>query len=412
MSALVSGSGEATWLCRDCGRLGTGAAAPCPACGSGRTLAHPELGALRIAHVDCDAFYASVEKRDRPELADQPVLIGGRQRGVVATCCYVARRYGVRSAMPMGRALALCPDAVVIRPNMEKYKQASQAIRQLMQATARVVEPVSIDEAYLDLSSPEAAAPEPPARSLARLALQVERKVGVTVSIGLGANKLLAKIASDLGKPRGFHIIGAGDAVEVLGPMPIRTLPGVGPVMAGRLEELGLVRIADLRAAKEADLVLRFGIWARRLIEFAQGQDRRKVGGGRRQSVTIGAETTFNQDLAGLDEIAAELRPLCELVAARLARADLAASHLTLKLRRADWLNITRACKLHDPTKQAETIWQAVLPVLAAELDGSRFRLVGVTATQLVPGRQADPPDLFQGLEPPEPNNHRGGRHN
>ena len=393
-----------TWLCRDCGLLDTGGAGTCPKCGSARVLSHPELGSLAIAHVDCDAFYASVEKRDRPELIDQPVLIGGQTRGVVATCCYIARRYGVRSAMPMGRALALCPDAVVIRPNMEKYKQVSAQIREFMRAAAPVVEPVSIDEAYLDLSGPDRS--EPPARSLARLSLQVERKIGVTVSIGLGANKMLAKVASDLGKPRGFYIIGATDAMAVLGPMPIRTLPGVGPVMAQKLEALGLSKIADLLTAKEDDLVFRFGIWARRLVGFAHGQDGRKIGGGSRKSVTIGAETTFNTDLASLDEIGAELRPLCDLVAARLVRADMAASSLTLKLRRADWLTITRACNLHDPTRLSETIWQSVLPVLAGELDGSRFRLVGVTATQLVPGRQADPPDLFQAvpvLTPPHP---------
>ena len=385
--------GAPTWLCRDCGRLDASAAEACPNCGSTRVLRHPELSRLKIAHVDCDAFYASVEKRDRPELADEPVLVGGRQRGVVATCCYVARRYGIRSAMPMSQALALCPHAVVIKPNMEKYKQVSQQIRQFMREAAPLVEAVSIDEAYLDLSASDK--PEPPARSLARLALQVERKVGVTVSIGLGANKMLAKVASDLGKPRGFCIIGETDAEAVLGPMPVRTLPGVGPVMAQKLEALGLSKISDLWSVKEDDLVHRFGLWARRLVGFSHGQDARKVGGGGRRSVTIGAETTFNHDLSTLDEIGAELRPLCELVAARLMRADMAASSLTLKLRRADWLTLTRACRLHDPTRQAETIWQAVLPVLSAELDGSSFRLVGVTATNLVSGKQADPPDLF-----------------
>ncbi|MGB8841755.1 MAG: DNA polymerase IV [Aliidongia sp.] len=388
-------TGSAIWLCRDCGRLDdAGGGESCVACGSSRVLEHRELSALAIAHVDCDAFYASVEKRDRPELADEPVVIGGRQRGVVATCCYVARRYGVRSAMPMGRALALCPHATVIRPDMEKYKQVSLQIRQLMQAAARLVEPVSIDEAYLEMSGLDRS--EPAARGLARLALQVERKIGVTVSIGLGANKMLAKVASELGKPRGFRIIGATDAMAVLGPMPIRTLPGVGPVMARRLEELGLHSIADLWTVKEDDLVHRFGLWARRLLRFAHGEDLRKVGGGRHKSVTIGAETTFNHDLATLDEIGAELRPLCELVARRLVKADHAAASLTLKLRRSDWLTITRAARLHDPTQRAETIWRAVQPVLAGELDGSRFRLVGVTATHLVAGRLADPPDLFQ----------------
>lgn len=385
--------GAPTWLCRDCGKLADSRDEACPQCGSHRVLQHPELARLAIAHVDCDAFYASVEKRDRPELAELPVVVGGRQRGVVLTCCYVARRYGIRSAMPMGRALTLCPDAVVIKPNMEKYKQVSLQIRDFMRDAAPVVEPVSIDEAYLDLSDP--ARPEPPARSLARLALQIERKIGVTVSIGLGANKMLAKVASDLGKPRGFRIIGASDARDVLGPMPLRTLPGVGPVMAQKLEALGLSRIADLWQVKEDDLVHRFGLWARRLIAFSQGQDGRKVGGGRAKSITIGAETTFNVDLATLEEIGAELRELCALVAARLTRADMAASSLTLKLRRTDWVTLTRACRLHDPTRREETIYQAVLPVLAAELDGSKFRLVGVTATHLVPGKLADPPDLF-----------------
>ncbi len=290
---------EKTRLCRDCGRLDAALPHPapqCAACGSSRVVEHPELARLAIAHVDCDAFYASgVEKRDRPELANLPVIVGGGMRGVVLTCCYVARRSGVRSAMAMAHAMRLCPDATVIRPDMEKYRSASHRIRELMMAAAPVVEQVSIDEAYLDLG--EAGDGEPPARALARLALLIERRVGVTVSIGLAPNKMLAKVASDLGKPRGFRIIGESDAIAVLGPMKVRVLPGVGPVMAAKLEAMGFHTVADLRAAKDDEMTHRFGRWGGRLVRFARGEDGRRVGSGGHRAVTIGAERTFERDL-------------------------------------------------------------------------------------------------------------------
>ncbi|HXP31967.1 MAG TPA: DNA polymerase IV [Stellaceae bacterium] len=387
---------HATRLCRDCGRLDDAEARPgavCPACSSPRLLAHPELARLAIAHVDCDAFYAAIERRDRPELGPLPVIVGGRARGVVLTCCYVARRSGVRSAMPMGQALRLCPEATVIRPDMEKYRRESRRIRELMAMAAPVVEQVSIDEAYLDLSGAESS--EPPARALARLALLVERRVGVTVSIGLAPNKMLAKIASDLGKPRGFRIIGEADALSVIGPMKPAALPGVGPVMARKLEALGFDTVESLRHAKEDEMIHRFGRWGRGLMRHARGEDQRRVGAGRSQAVSVGAETTFARDLATYAEIEEELAALCARVAERLKRADLAAANLTLKLRRSDWRTITRACRPRDPTMRPEIILGAVQPVLAREIDGSSFRLVGVTASDLVPGRLADPPDLF-----------------
>ena len=384
-------------LCRDCGwlaRLVLPAPKACPRCGAARLLGHAELAGLAIAHVDCDAFYASVEKRDRPDLADEPVIVGGGARGVVLTCCYVARRFGVRSAMPMVQALRLCPDATVIRPDMEKYRGESRRIRELMLALTPKVEAVSLDEAYLDLGESERA--EPPARTLARLALQVERQVGVTISIGLAPNKMLAKIASDLGKPRGFCVIGAGDAQAVLGPMKVSALPGVGPVTAQKLEALGYRTILDLRRAKPDELVHRFGRWGERLARHALGEDQRRVGTGRGRSVTIGAERTFARDLTDYESIAAELETLCARVAERLARADLAAGSLTLKLKRFDRQISTHACRLHDPTMRAETILRAVAPVLKRALDGTAYRLVGVTAHDLVSGRRADPPDLFE----------------
>jgi DNA polymerase IV len=386
-----------TRLCRDCGRLDEAAphASPaCPACGSTRIVAHPELAGLAIAHVDCDAFYASVEKRDRPELAERPVIVGGSVRGVVLTACYVARRSGVRSAMAMAHALRLCPDATVIRPDMEKYRTESRRIRELMDQAAPAVEQVSIDEAYLDLATE--GADEPPARALARLALLIEKRVGVTVSIGLAPNKMLAKIASDLGKPRGFRVIGAGDAAAVLGPMAVRVLPGVGPVTAAKLEALGFATVASLGEANEDELIHRFGSWGRRLKRYARGEDQRQVGHGRQRAVTVGAERTFERDLMQLAEIEPELERLCARVAERLRRAELAASSLTLKLRRFDRRTTTHACRPRDPTMRAEIILATVRPVLERLLDGQRYRLVGVTAHDLVPATRADPPDLFR----------------
>jgi DNA polymerase-4 len=321
------------------------------------------------------------------------VIVGGGARGVVLTCCYIARRFGVRSAMPMGQAMRLCPGASIVRPDMEKYRRESRRIRELMLTLTPKVENVSIDEAYLDLSDPERG--EPPARALARLALLVERRVGVTISIGLAPNKMLAKIASDLGKPRGFRVIGQSDALAVLGPMKVSALPGVGPVMAKKLEAMGFQTIAELRVAKEDELTHRFGLWGRRLIDRARGEDQRRVGTGHGRSVTIGAERTFAQDLKRYDDIVAELEKLCIRIAERLARADLAAGSLTLKLRRFDRQTHTHACRLHHPTMRAETIFAAVTPTLRRALDGTAFRLVGITAHDLVPGKRADPPDLF-----------------
>jgi len=391
-------------LCRDCGTLahlddGAGPAPrACGQCGSERVVAHPELATLAIAHVDCDAFYASVEKRDHPELASEPVIVGGGQRGVVLTACYIARRYGVRSAMPMARALQLCPGAAVVKPDMEKYRRESRRIRDLMEALSPRVESVSIDEAYLDLGEPasdERSNNEPPARSLARLALQVEKRVGVTISIGLAPNKMLAKIASDFGKPRGFHVIGESDKLAVLAPMSVSAISGVGPVMTRKLEEMGYATIADLRRAKLDELTHRFGRWGRSLLARAHGEDPRRVGFGRGRNVSVGAERTFAKDLARLEDIAAVVEQITQRVAERLVRADLAATALTLKLRRHDRYTTTHACRLHDPTQRAETILAAVLPVLRPRIDGTRYRLVGVTAHDLVPGQQADPPDLF-----------------
>ncbi len=195
-------------LCRDCGSRPDAVLKACPACGSSRVVRHRELHGLAIAHLDCDAFYAAVEKRDRPELRDRPVIVGGHHRGVVAACCYLARASGVHSAMPMFKALEACPEAVVVRPDMKKYTAVGREVRAMMLELTPLVEPLSIDEAFMDLSGTESLHCASPAATLAALARRVETELAITLSIGLSTNKFLAKIASDLDKPRGFAVNG------------------------------------------------------------------------------------------------------------------------------------------------------------------------------------------------------------
>jgi len=381
-------------LCRDCLAQFEGPGERCPACGSRRIAAHPELHELAIAHIDCDAFYASVEKRDRPELKDQPVVVGGGKRGVVSAACYVARLYGVRSAMPMFKALALCPKAVVIKPDMAKYVAAGRAVRQLMRELTPLVEPLSIDEAFLDLNGTAALHGRSPAASLATLALDVEREHRVTVSIGLSYNKSLAKIASDLDKPRGFAILGRADAPAFLAQQPIGLIWGVGKSTAARLQADGIHRIGDLLPLGEQELVLRYGSFGHRLYRFARGQDSRQVDPDA-PTKSVSSETTFNQDIAKLAALEAELWPLAEAVSRRLKKSELAGHSVVLKLKTADFRLITRRRRLADPTQLAAVLYEAALPLLAAEATGQRFRLIGIGTDDVVPGSQADPPDLL-----------------
>jgi len=382
-------------LCRDCLAKFEAPAERCPACGARRVLSHPELHDLSIAHIDCDAFYASVEKRDRPELRAQPVVVGGGKRGVVSAACYVARLYGVRSAMPMFKALALCPKAVVIKPDMAKYVAAGRAVRELMRELTPLVEPLSIDEAFLDLTGTAALHGRSPAASLATLALDVEREHRVTVSIGLSYNKSLAKIASDLDKPRGFAILGRADAPAFLAGQPIGLIWGVGKALGARLQADGIHRIGDLLPLAEQELVLRYGSMGHRLYRFARGQDSRHVEPDS-PTKSVSSETTFNQDLSELAALEAELWPLAESVSRRLKKADLAGHSVVLKLKTADFRLITRRRRLGDPTQLAAVLYEAALPLLAAEATGrQRFRLIGIGTDDVVPGAQADPPDLL-----------------
>ena len=391
-----------TLLCRDCLWLTSGDEAPpseskarCPDCASPRLVAHSELNRLAIAHIDCDAFYANVEKRDDPSIREKPVIVGGGRRGVVAAACYVARLYGVRSAMPMFKALKACPDAVVIRPNMAKYKKVGREIRGLMLETTPLVEPLSIDEAFLDLNGTEALHGGPPARTLAALALRIEQAFDLTVSIGLSYNKFLAKIASDLDKPRGFAVIGQADARQFLADRPVGIIWGVGKALQRALRRDGIVTVRDLWRYEETALAARYGAMGHRLYHFARGEDDRRIDPDA-PTKSISAETTFETDLSDREALARELWPLAETVARRLKRSGLSGRTVTLKLKTRDFRLLTRRQRLGDPTQLAERIFEAGTSLLERECDGRRFRLIGIGVLDLADGVEADPPSLLE----------------
>ncbi len=353
---------------------------------------------LHIAHIDCDAFYASVEKRDRPELAARPVIVGGGTRGVVTAACYVARIYGVRSAMPMFKALKACPDAVVIKPDFAKYVAASRQIRTLMGTLTPLVQALSIDEAVVDMAGTEALHGAPPAAALARFALTVEREVGVTVSIGLAANRLMAKIAAGRDKPRGFCVIGA-EARALLAPESVRLLPGVGPALAKRLEGLGIVRLGQLAALDERDALRRLGEDGPSLVRRARGEDARRVDPGR-DTKSVSAETTFDSDLTRTEDLERHLWRLAEKVAKRLKEGGFAAGGVVLKLKTDKFALRTRAQRLASPTRLPDTLFAAARALLAREADGTAYRLIGIGAQPLAPGEDADRPDLSDPDQP------------
>ena len=387
-------------LCRDCGAHLTEAPIKfCPSCKSPRLLRHPELLALSIAHVDCDAFYASVEKRDDPSLLDKPVIIGGGKRGVVSTCCYIARMHGVHSAMPMFQALQTCPDAIVIRPNMAKYQAVGYEVRDLMSEVTPLVEPISIDEAYLDLEHLLTEESENPAFALIHLAKRLEKELRITASIGLAPNKFLAKLASDLDKPRGFSLIGSNEARSFLAPMSVTKIWGVGPALTRRLAEAGISKIGQLQTRGEEELVSRFGSIGRRLAQFSIGEDARSVG-TRSTRKSVSAETTFEHDLAAFFEIEQALQGLCKRVSERLRRANMAGNAIVLKLKTSDFKLRTRTASLSHPTQRANLLYETGATLLTKELDGkTKFRLIGIGVTRLRDTLDADPPDMLDGPE-------------
>jgi len=371
-------------LCRDCFWTGGEAPSPrrCPRCSSPRLVAHAELDTLGVAHMDCDAFYASVEKRDRPELRDLPVIVGGGVRGVVTTACYIARTYGPRSAMPMFKALKLCPDAVVIRPDFTKYSAVSRQVMGKMRDLTPLVQPLSLDEAWMDLRGSDRLHGGAPALTLAKLQSEIEREVGITVSIGLAPNKVLAKIASDLDKPRGFSVIGAQEAQAFLAPRSVTLLPGVGPAFAASLAKHGFTLIGQLAEADPKDLIKRFGAGGLRLHDLAHGRDARAVNPGHERK-GMSAETTFDTDLITAGDLEAELWPLCEKLASKARRDGVASRVLVLKLRLSDFRIVTRRISLPEPVQTARALFAAGRALLAPEL-GRPYRLIGIGMAEII----------------------------
>jgi DNA polymerase-4 len=380
-------------FCRDCRRDVPDGSGRCSSCGSPRLLRHSELETLAIAHVDCDAFYASIEKRDNPSLKDKPVIVGGGARGVVLTACYVARTFGIKSAMPMFEARRLCPHATIVSPRMDEYARIGREVRALMSELTPIVEPVSIDEAFMDLSGTSRLHGTNPAKALARFAHEVENGLGITVSIGLSCNKFLAKIASDLDKPRGFAVLGREEASTFLAPKSVTWIFGVGKIAQQRLARDGVRTIGDLQRLGERELMRRYGAEGRRLARLAHGIDDRCVQ-AQRETKSISAETTFERDLADFRPLELHLWQLCERVSSRLKRSALAGSTVTLKLKTADFRLRTRAQSLAHPTQLAGRIFGVGRDLLATQADGTMFRLIGIGMSSLGPAEGAELADL------------------
>ena len=370
-------------LCRDClTTFDTGAR--CPACRRPRVLSHPELFDLSIAHMDCDAFYASVEKRDNPDLADKPVIVGGGRRGVVSTCCYIARIKGVRSAMPMFQALKLCPEAVVVKGRMEVYVQVSRQIRAMMEEMTPAIEPLSLDEAFMDLTGTARLHGAPPAVMLARLVKRMEEEIGVTGSIGLSHNKFLAKVASDLDKPKGFAIIGKADTEAFLRDQPVRLIWGVGAATQAALDRAGIRTFADLRRWDRKALSERFGSSGDRLWRLSHGEDTRPVQRDHRPK-SISNETTFHEDTADRALLDGHVWRLSEKVSDRAKAKGLEGRVVVLKLKRASHALLTRRISLPAPTQMADAIYRAAHGLMDKVEEPGPFRLLGVGLSELSP---------------------------
>lgn len=375
-------------LCRDCLK-DTAGSMRCPACGSLRVVSHPELYDLSLAHMDCDAFYASVEKRDNPELIDKPVIIGGGTRGVVSTACYVARIRGVRSAQPMFQALKLCPDAVVIKPRMSVYVEVSRAIRKMMDEMTPIIEPLSLDEAFLDLSGTATLHGASPAVMLARLTKRMKDELGITGSVGLSHNKFLAKVASDLDKPRGFSVIGKADTDSFLHNKPVRLIWGIGPVAQENLERAGIRTFTDLLRWEQQDLIARFGNTGYRLWHLARGQDNRRVS-SHAPMKSISNETTFHEDTSSLEVLDGHIWRLAEKVSDRAKAKDLAGRVVTLKLKRSNHTTLSRRLSLRDGTQMADTLYRTARGLFDQVGNQGPYRLIGVGLADLLPADQAD----------------------
>jgi DNA polymerase-4 len=368
-------------FCRDC-LESFETARRCPACGSPRVLSHPELTTLTIAHMDCDAFYASVEKRDNPAIRDKPVIIGGGHRGVVSTACYIARIKGVHSAMPMFKALKLCPEAIVVKPRMSAYAKVSSQIRAFMTELTPAIEPLSLDEAFLDLTGTETLHGAPPAVMMGRLVKRMEDELGISGSVGLSHNKFLAKLASDLDKPKGFSIIGKAETESFLAPLPIKKIWGAGKVTQAALEKDGIRTFADLRRRDRKLLVDCFGTMGDRLWYLCRGQDYRHVNASAPVK-SISKETTFSNDISSSEILDGYIWRLSEQVSERAKSKEQMGKVVTLKVKQSNHKSLTRRVTLADPTQMTDVIYASAKTLLVPVLEKAPFRLIGVGISNL-----------------------------
>ena len=366
----------------------------CSNCSSPRLLRHSEIHKLSIAHIDCDAFYASVEKRDNPELEAKPLIIGGGRRGVVSTCCYIARTYGVYSAMPMFKANELCPEAIILAPNIKKYLSVSKDIKKIFDELTPVVEPLSIDEAFLDLSGTEKLHGMSPAKVLNKATKRIEHEIGITASIGLSYNKFLAKLASDLNKPNGFSVIGKKEAKRFLSTQPITKIWGVGKVLNKKMGRGGITQIGQLQKMDLNKLVRDYGIIGERLYYFSRGDDRRNVIPIQKVK-SVSNETTLDGDIANYKALKKHLWQLCEKLSARLKQKHLSAKTVTLKLKTSNFRSISRSVSISSPTQMAEILYTQGKFLLKPECSGLKYRLIGIGVSKFSNDQDADMPDLI-----------------
>ncbi|WP_438997380.1 DNA polymerase IV [Candidatus Puniceispirillum sp.] len=401
MAPSISTSSSFAILCRTCGQTGfigdDVAPTTCPSCHGHDIRSHPEMFDLNIAHIDCDAFYASVEKRDNPELRDRPVIVGGGDRGVVAAACYIARKAGVHSAMPTWRAIKKCPDAVIIRPRMNHYVTVSRQIRDKMFTLTPLVQPVSIDEAFLDLSGTRAVHRCSPVEALVRLQSEIRDEIGITVSIGLSGTKSLAKMASDRDKPDGLFIIGMDHVDDWLAGQDLGVLYGLGKAAIARLNAAGFYTCGDLATADMQALRIVLGKQAGQIQELARGIDPRPVAPNA-AAKSISSETTFNKNLSSFDDLEAELEALCLKVSTRLKEKDIRGSRLTIKLKRANHQILTRSKTMQTSTNKAHILFAISRDLVKAEVAPNRaYRLLGVGVDQF--GDDAPDASLFDMFE-------------
>ena len=365
-------------LCRDCFQIFK-YGLRCRNCNSPRIISHNNLLDLTIAHIDCDAFYASIEKRENPKIRNLPVIVGGKNRGVVTTCCYIARINGVRSAMPIFKAKKLCPDAIIIAPRMGYYKKISKSIKEMLTALSPTIEFISLDEAYIDFEGTRRLHGEAPAVKLAKIAKEIEIKLGISISIGLSYNKFLAKIGSDLDKPRGFSIIGQSDVMKILRNKPISNILGVGAKTKIILESNGISTINDLLIYEKDQLNDLLGSFGETLWFLARGIDYRRITPNKRPR-SISCERTLETNQMDFEILISFLWDLTEEISLRLKKLSLVAKKFNLKLKKANFNLIVRTITLENYSNSPETIFQASKILLKRNIVKGPFRLVGITA--------------------------------